>query len=268
MEMTDHTRQATNVFLHHGEDNAQEHGHRRRSTPRSGTTGPSSGRRRASPPTSTASRGGTPTTPPPSRPARCTCASSSTGSPRTAAARSSRRRCRSTGCASTRSTPHLGQVGHARRHHGHVRVMTAPSAEPRLLGPYSRCVPESPTAVTQSADPNPPPPPGLRRSAVIALAVGDGRRAGRDRGHGGAQGQRRWRRRCRATSNITPRNTATINPEARSDTEAAVRYGWQLHAHDEFDGNALGPAWTPYSGETTGGVGRHDPANLTWATAR
>jgi len=26
MEMTDHTRQATNVFLHHGEDNAQEHG--------------------------------------------------------------------------------------------------------------------------------------------------------------------------------------------------------------------------------------------------
>ena len=26
MEMTDHNRQATNVFLHHGEDNAQEHG--------------------------------------------------------------------------------------------------------------------------------------------------------------------------------------------------------------------------------------------------
>jgi Glycosyl hydrolases family 16 len=26
MEMTDHTRQSTNVFLHHGEDNAQEHG--------------------------------------------------------------------------------------------------------------------------------------------------------------------------------------------------------------------------------------------------
>ena len=26
MEMTDHTRQATNVFLHHGKDNAQEHG--------------------------------------------------------------------------------------------------------------------------------------------------------------------------------------------------------------------------------------------------
>jgi hypothetical protein len=26
MEMTDHTRQSTNVFLHHGKDNAQEHG--------------------------------------------------------------------------------------------------------------------------------------------------------------------------------------------------------------------------------------------------
>ena len=26
MEMTDHTRQSTDVFLHHGEDNAQEHG--------------------------------------------------------------------------------------------------------------------------------------------------------------------------------------------------------------------------------------------------
>ena len=26
MEMTGHTRQSTNVFLHHGEDNAQEHG--------------------------------------------------------------------------------------------------------------------------------------------------------------------------------------------------------------------------------------------------
>jgi len=63
-------------------------------------------------------------------------------------------------------------------------------------------------------------------------------------------------------SNITPHNTATIRPEARSDTEAAVRYGWQLQDHDEFDGHALGSAWRPYSGETTGGVGRHDPANL------
>ena len=61
---------------------------------------------------------------------------------------------------------------------------------------------------------------------------------------------------------VAPHNTATVNPDERSDTEAAVRYGWQLQDHDEFNGNALGPAWKPYTGETTGGVGRHDPANL------
>jgi hypothetical protein len=63
-------------------------------------------------------------------------------------------------------------------------------------------------------------------------------------------------------SNKAPHNAATIDPGARSDTEAAVRYGWRLQDHDEFDGSALGPAWKPYTGETTGGVGRHDPANL------
>ena len=63
-------------------------------------------------------------------------------------------------------------------------------------------------------------------------------------------------------SNQDPHNTATVDPNARSDTEAAVRYGWQLQDHDEFDGNTLGPAWKPYTGETTDGVGRHDPANL------
>jgi licheninase len=63
-------------------------------------------------------------------------------------------------------------------------------------------------------------------------------------------------------SNVAPHNTATVNPDERSDTEAAVRYGWQLRDHDEFNGNALGPAWKPYTGETTGGIGRHDPANL------
>ena len=63
-------------------------------------------------------------------------------------------------------------------------------------------------------------------------------------------------------SNVAPRNTATVNPDERSDAEAAVRYGWQLQDHDEFNGNALGPAWKPYTGETTGGVGRHEPANL------
>jgi len=63
-------------------------------------------------------------------------------------------------------------------------------------------------------------------------------------------------------SNIAPHNTATVDPSARADTEAAVRYGWQLQDHDEFDGTALGPAWRPYTGPTTDDVGRHDPANL------
>jgi beta-glucanase (GH16 family) len=140
-------------------------------------------------------------------------------------------------------------------------VMTAPLRRTAALDPYSQCVPDSPTAVTQSDDPNPPTPPGLRRGAVIALAiamvvalgviaVAAVRKANED----APQVPR--------NSNITPHNTATINPAARSDTEAAVRYGWQLQDHDEFDGHALGPAWRPYSGETTGGVGRHDPANL------
>jgi Glycosyl hydrolases family 16 len=69
-------------------------------------------------------------------------------------------------------------------------------------------------------------------------------------------------------SNVAPHNTATVNPDERSDTEAAVRYGWQLRDHNEFNGNALGPAWKPYTGETTGGVGRHDPANLQVADGR
>ncbi|HEY0816454.1 MAG TPA: glycoside hydrolase family 16 protein, partial [Pseudonocardia sp.] len=59
-----------------------------------------------------------------------------------------------------------------------------------------------------------------------------------------------------------PPNTAAIDPRTRSTTEAAVRYNWQLQDHDEFDGAALGPLWSPYSGKTTDGVGRHDPANL------
>ncbi len=111
----------------------------------------------------------------------------------------------------------------------------------------------------------PPPPPGLRRSAVVALAIatvvalagiavtavrtaneGSNNPPTPRDGHG----------------NVAPHNTATIKPEERSNDEAAVRYNWQLQDHDEFNGNTLSPAWNPYTGATTGGVGRHDPANL------
>jgi beta-glucanase (GH16 family) len=67
----------------------------------------------------------------------------------------------------------------------------------------------------------------------------------------------------RDTNNpVAPQSTATLDPNKQTSTEAAVRYSWQLQDRDEFDGTALGPAWGPYSGETTGGIGRHDPANL------
>jgi licheninase len=128
-------------------------------------------------------------------------------------------------------------------------------------------VPESPTVVTQSADPNPPTPPGLRRSVVVALAIGmivalvaiaftAVRTATSESATNTPPPQHNGR------SNIAPHNTATVDPTTRSADEAAVRYGWQLQDHDEFDGKTLGPAWKPYTGETTGGVGRHDPANL------
>jgi hypothetical protein len=130
-------------------------------------------------------------------------------------------------------------------------------------------VPESPTAVTQSADPNPPTPPGLRRSVVIALAIGMvvalaaiAVTAVRTATSESSPVPATSTPNRDGNSNQDPHNTATVDPNARSDAEAAVRYGWQLQDHDEFDGNTLGPAWRPYTGETTGGVGRHDPANL------
>ena len=68
-------------------------------------------------------------------------------------------------------------------------------------------------------------------------------------------------------SNQDPNSTATVDPDARSDTEAAVRYGWQLQNHDEFDGNTLGPAWKPYTGPTTDDVGSTTPPTSTSPTA-
>ena len=62
---------------------------------------------------------------------------------------------------------------------------------------------------------------------------------------------------------IRPEGRASLDPSTRSDTEAAVRNNWPLVANDEFDGTGLNTAlWSAYSGETTGGVGRHDPDNL------
>jgi hypothetical protein len=130
-------------------------------------------------------------------------------------------------------------------------------------------VSESPTAVTQSADPNPPTPPGLRRSLVITLAIGMvvalaaiAVTAVRTATSESAPVPATSTPNRDGNSNQDPHNTATVDPNARSGSEAAVRYGWQLQDHDEFDGSTLGPAWKPYTGETTGGVGRHDPANL------
>jgi beta-glucanase (GH16 family) len=57
--------------------------------------------------------------------------------------------------------------------------------------------------------------------------------------------------------------SVALDPSQRSDSEAAVRNGWTLIAHDEFDGDALDEdRWSPYSGRTTDDVGRHDPDNL------
>ena len=128
-------------------------------------------------------------------------------------------------------------------------------------------MPESPTVVTRSADPNPPTPPGLRRSVVIALTIGmvvalvaiavtAVRTASSESSPTGAPpaAQRNGH------SNVDPQGRAAVDPSTA--TEAAVRYGWQIQDRDEFNGNALGPAWKPYTGPTTDDVGRHDPANL------
>jgi beta-glucanase (GH16 family) len=55
----------------------------------------------------------------------------------------------------------------------------------------------------------------------------------------------------------------TLDPSQRLDTEAAVRNGWTLIAHDEFDGDTLDKdLWAPYRGKTTDDIGQHDPDNL------
>ncbi len=82
---------------------------------------------------------------------------------------------------------------------------------------------------------------------VVALQGGAGRDSGGTAtGTGGAQ------------------NDITLDPSQRLDTEAAVRNGWKIVAHDEFDGDQLDEEiWSPYRGKTTDDVGRHDPDNIT-----
>jgi len=63
-----------------------------------------------------------------------------------------------------------------------------------------------------------------------------------------------------------PGTPVTLDPSQRLPTEAAVRNGWTLIAHDEFDGDTLDEDhWSAYRGRTTDDVGQHDPDNLSVA---
>lgn len=62
---------------------------------------------------------------------------------------------------------------------------------------------------------------------------------------------------------LRPDSSSALDPANRSDAEAAVKNNWPMIAHDEFDGTSLNrDLWSPYTGETTGGVGRHKAENL------
>ena len=72
----------------------------------------------------------------------------------------------------------------------------------------------------------------------------------------------------RAQPTSGPRPAPTLDPSQRSDTEAAVRNGWTLADHDEFDGDELDEdLWSPYRGKTTDDVGQHDPETSASPTA-
>lgn len=62
---------------------------------------------------------------------------------------------------------------------------------------------------------------------------------------------------------LRPTASSPLDPSNRSDAEAAVKNNWPLIANDEFDGTSLNRnLWSPYTGETTGGVGRHKAENI------
>ena len=68
---------------------------------------------------------------------------------------------------------------------------------------------------------------------------------------------------------VAPTESTALDPANRTDSEAAVRGHWPLIGHDEFDGNTLDRRlWSPYTGQTTGGVGRHKAENLSVADGR
>ncbi len=126
--------------------------------------------------------------------------------------------------------------------------------------------------------PEDPPPSGHKRpllvaasvAAIIAVAAllvtvtsGDGERTGSTTETAPPPSTRTDEEDRDASDPLRPQGRATLDPSVRSDTEAAVRGNWPLVTHDEFDGTSLDESlWDTYTGETTGGVGRHDPKNL------
>lgn len=125
-----------------------------------------------------------------------------------------------------------------------------------------------------TADPEPSGPPPRRRlwsalavlgaAAVAALVAVLIALIGGGDGDDGTEAPAAPTEAGRDTNDpMRPQGRATLDPSTRSDTEAAMRGSWPLLAHDEFDGTEVDTSvWSAYTGETTGDVGRHDPANL------
>jgi beta-glucanase (GH16 family) len=120
--------------------------------------------------------------------------------------------------------------------------------------------------------PSAPPPRDWHRTAIVVAAIAAAAAlvgvlivvVGGQGGSGGEAAPAAPSDAGRDTRDpLRPQGHARLDPSTRSDTEAAVRNNWPLLTNDEFDGTQVDPArWSAYTGETTGGVGRHDPDNL------